>query len=94
MVEACHTHLMLLELVAAEDDQLGGMVLSQHHLDEFSAKRSGPAGDQDNLFGPVHRFSINDMPDNFIFLLPARSVGTGHTYPENVASVLQTNRST
>ena len=63
VVEAADAHFMLFELVPAEDDQLGRMVLRQHDLDEFLAERAGAAGDQDDFIVPVH----SDFIASFIF---------------------------
>ena len=54
MIEARRPHVMLLELVAAEDDELLRMVITQHHLGELLSERTCPARDQDHLFLPVH----------------------------------------
>src|ERR1700758_4444971 len=54
MIESRGPHVVLLEFVAAENDQPLGVILPQHHFDKLPAKRSRPAGDQDNLFRPVH----------------------------------------
>ena len=58
MIVAVHFHLVLLQLVAAEDDQLGRVVLAQHHLDKFLAKRPGATGNQNNFILPIHNFSL------------------------------------
>jgi hypothetical protein len=42
-------HLVLLELVAREDDQLARLELGADHLDEGAAERAGAAGDQHHL---------------------------------------------
>ena len=55
MIEARSPHIVLLEFVTAEDDELLRAVFAQHQLDELPAERTRPAGDQYNLFGPVHR---------------------------------------
>jgi hypothetical protein len=49
VVEATGAHLMLLELVAAEDDQLLRAVIPKHDLDELFAERSGPTCYENNL---------------------------------------------
>ena len=54
MIESRRPHIMLLEFVAAEDDELLRMVFAQHHLDELLAERARPARHQHNLFLPVH----------------------------------------
>jgi len=54
MIKPRSPHVMLLEFVTAEDDELLRAVFAQHELDELPAKRTRPAGDQYNLFGPVH----------------------------------------
>ena len=54
MIEARRPHIMLLQFVAAEDDELLRMVVAQHHLDELLPERSRPARDQHDLFLPVH----------------------------------------
>ena len=65
MVKATDAHLVLLELIAAEDDQLGGLVLAQHDLDEFFTERPGTTGDQDNLFAPIHCYTSLQQPMSF-----------------------------
>ena len=54
MIKPRSPHVMLLEFVTAEDDELLRAVFAQHELDELPAERTRPAGDQYNLFGPVH----------------------------------------
>ena len=67
VVETGLAHLVLFELIPAVDDQLGRVVLLQHDLDEFLAKRTGSAGDQDDFIGPIHdvllRKSISQSVD-------------------------------
>src|SRR5437763_9919796 len=46
---------MLLELVAAEDDELLGPHLIQHDLRELPAEGACSPGDQDGELGPVQR---------------------------------------
>src|SRR5580704_16196704 len=60
VVQTRGAHVMLLQLVAAENDQSLGLALAQHNLDKLSPKRSGPAGDQNYLFRPIH--SIASRP--------------------------------
>src|SRR5208282_461006 len=57
MVESRGPHVMLLQFVTAEDDELLRAVFVQHQFDELPAKRACPSGDQYNLFGPIHRYS-------------------------------------
>ncbi len=38
MIESRRPHVVLFEFVAAEDDELLGMVLAQHHLDKLLAE--------------------------------------------------------
>ena len=45
---------MLLQFVAAKNDELLGVILPQHDLHELLAERTGSASDQNNLFRPVH----------------------------------------
>jgi len=47
-------HLVLFQLVPAEDNNLGGLVLPQHDFDKFLSKRTGSTGHQDNLIFPLH----------------------------------------
>ncbi len=54
MIEAGGAHIVLFEFVPAEDDELLGMIFTQHQLDEPLAERSRPARDQHNLFLPIH----------------------------------------
>ena len=42
-------HLMLLELVAAVDDQLARLGAGEHGFDEAAAEGAGAAGDKDDL---------------------------------------------
>ena len=57
MIEARRPHVVLLEFVAAEDDELLRMVVAQHQLHELLPERARPARDQHNLFLPVHRLT-------------------------------------
>jgi hypothetical protein len=57
MVESGSSHIMLLQFVTAEDDELLWFVFPQHQLDELPAERTRPPRDQYNLFGPVHRMN-------------------------------------
>ena len=66
MIEAPHPHIVLLELVTAEDDELLGMVVTQHHLHELLPERPRPAGDQHNLIGPVHRCDSSSLETRII----------------------------
>src|ERR1700722_5824842 len=54
-VKSGNTHVVLFKFVTAEDDQLLRAVFAQHQFDELSSERPRPAGDQYDLFGPVHR---------------------------------------
>jgi hypothetical protein len=44
MIETSHSHLVLLQLIAAEDDQALRLVIPQENLGALLAERSGPAG--------------------------------------------------
>ena len=58
MIKSPHPHVMLLELVAAEDDQLLRMVVAEHRLHKLFPERSGAARDQHNLFRPIHPWAL------------------------------------
>ncbi len=45
-------HLVLLQLVAAEDDQLLGLLLPGKDFDEFAAEGAGAAGHENNAVFP------------------------------------------
>ena len=47
-------HLKLLQLVAAEDDQLLRPVVAEHDLRELLAEGAGPPGDEHRTRLPVH----------------------------------------
>ena len=57
MIETRDSHIMLLEFIAAEDDELLRMIFAQHEFDEFLAERARAAGDQHNLFRPIDHFA-------------------------------------
>jgi len=38
MVQSGRAHVVLLQLIAAEDDKLPGLIVPQHDLDKFLAK--------------------------------------------------------
>jgi hypothetical protein len=59
MVETTDPHLVLLELVAAEDDQALRLVLIEQDFGAFLAKRTGSPGDQNILAVKIeHRISL------------------------------------
>src|SRR5204863_1699 len=58
MIKARGSHIMLLQLVAAEDDKFLGMVIAQHQFREFLAEGSCRTRDQHNLFRPIHAMSL------------------------------------
>jgi hypothetical protein len=46
MIKARGAHVVLLEFIAAEDDQALGPVVPQHDLDKFFPERPSPARHQ------------------------------------------------
>ena len=52
MIEAAGEHLVLLQLVAAEDDDLAGMVVAEEDFDALLAEGTGSAGNQDRTLLP------------------------------------------
>jgi hypothetical protein len=60
VIEAAGAHVMLLQFVAAEDDQPLGVILAQHDLDEFFPNEPVP---------PVTSTSCSDQ-----FIEPALSI--------------------
>ncbi len=59
MIVTGDPHLMLLELIAAENNDLRRVIFLKHHLDEFLAKRTGTAGDKYNTLCPIHVSSLS-----------------------------------
>jgi hypothetical protein len=47
-------HLVLLQLVAAEDDDFSGLVIAKNKFRELFAERPGAAGDQDYFVVQTH----------------------------------------
>src|SRR5580704_8200367 len=82
MIKPRSPHVMLLEFVTAEDDELLRAVFAQHELDELPAKRTRPAGDQYNLFGPVH----DVIPRSECIFLNELACGTRVAYGRNQIS--------
>ena len=58
LVESHHLHLVLFQLIAAEDDDLLRLFLFQQDLGELLAERACAAGDEDDLVFPVHVYSV------------------------------------
>src|SRR5579863_10045684 len=54
MVKTGGLHVMLLELIAAEDDQLARMEIPQHYFHKLFAKGPGSSRHDYDLFRPVH----------------------------------------
>ena len=54
MIESRSLHLILLQLIAAVDDDLLRLEILEHDLNEFLAERSRAACDQYNLIFPIH----------------------------------------
>jgi hypothetical protein len=53
MIQPVHAHLMLFQLVPAEDDQFLGMIVTEHHPSELLPERAGSAGHQNCSLRPV-----------------------------------------
>jgi len=54
MIDSRGAHFMLLQFIAAEDDEFLRPILIQHDLHKLFAERSCASCDQHNLFRPVH----------------------------------------
>ena len=54
LFESMHLHLMLFQLISAEDDDLPRLFFVKQCLREFLAERTRPACDEHNLIFPVH----------------------------------------
>ena len=55
---ALELFLVLLQLVAAEDDNLFRLFFLERDLRKLLAKRTCPARDEDGLILPVHEYSL------------------------------------
>jgi len=58
VVVAADAHLVLLQFIAAKDDDFGGMVFFHQDFDQFLAKGTGAAGDQYDFIVPFHTNSL------------------------------------
>src|SRR5581483_9926086 len=54
MVEPRGAHIVLLQFIAAEDDEFLRTILSEHQVHEFLAKGARSTRNEDNLVCPVH----------------------------------------
>jgi hypothetical protein len=54
MIKARSAHLVLFQLVTAENDQLCWLVFAQHNIDELFSKRAGSTGNENNFVRPIH----------------------------------------
>ena len=54
MIESTDSHFVLLQFIAAKDDQLLGMVFLQEDFDAFLAEGARSTRDQHNAFLPIH----------------------------------------
>ena len=62
MVEPMHLHLMLLQLIAAEDDDLFRLLLFKESLRKFLSKGTCAAGNENNFIFPVHKIPLYIQP--------------------------------
>ena len=58
MVEPMHLHLMLLQLIAAEDDDLFRLLFFKEGLRKFLSKGTCAAGNENDFIFPVHDCSL------------------------------------
>ena len=56
VIESRSLHFILLQLVAAIDDDLLRLGVLEHDLNELLAKGTRPAGDEYNIIFPIHFF--------------------------------------
>src|SRR5581483_11228588 len=57
IVEPGSLHVVLLQFITAENDELLRPVIAQHYLGEFLPERAGSTSDQHYLFSPIHLWS-------------------------------------
>src|SRR5882672_3647992 len=80
MVEPLGTHVMLLQLVAAQNDELLGTIFPQHDLHKLMPKRPRPASHQHHLFRPIHRHHRGAAQDAATPTLPLQPAMNSQVY--------------
>ena len=61
MIKTRRSHIVLLEFIPAEHDQLARVIFPQHDLDELPAERTGAARHEHHLLCPVHRLHVLNL---------------------------------
>src|SRR5689334_23907655 len=87
MVEPGGAHIVLLEFVAAENDQFPRLEFAQHYVHKLAPERARTARNQNDLFRPVHLlFFLTDV------IVHTRNCKIGAAWVECTVSITENSQ--